>query len=102
VSICKQRFQGEQWVGFSVADTGPGIPPDEQAQLFSRFFRGMVGRESGMPGTGLGLAIAKQIVDLHAGRIEVASEGVPGRGTTFSVWLPVEERRRVPPSTTNL
>jgi PAS domain S-box-containing protein len=76
------------WAGFRVSDTGLGIPADEREQLFSRFFRGKVGRDSGESGTGLGLAIAKEIVDRHDGRIEIESDGVPGRGTTFKVWLP--------------
>lgn len=79
------------WVGFSVSDDGPGILPDEQKQLFSRFFRGKVGRESGVAGTGLGLAIAKEIIDRHQGRIEVSSKGIPGQGTIFRVWLPAIE-----------
>jgi signal transduction histidine kinase len=84
----------EGWVGFQVSDTGPGIPDDEREQLFSRFFRGKVGRESGKSGTGLGLAIAKEIIDRHHGRIEVESEGVPGRGATFRVWLALERESR--------
>jgi signal transduction histidine kinase len=72
-----------------VRDTGPGIPPEEHQQLFQRFERGTVGHESGYPGTGLGLSIAKEIVERHGGWIEVISEGVPGKGTTFSVWLSV-------------
>lgn len=76
------------WTGLRVSDTGPGIEPDEQSRLFERFFRGKSGRESGVPGTGLGLAIVKEIVDRHSGRIEIESEGVPGKGTAFTVWLP--------------
>jgi GAF domain-containing protein len=81
---------GKQWAGFCVSDTGPGIPPEEQPRIFERFFRGEAGYESGAPGTGLGLSIAKEIVDLHHGIIQVSSEGVPGRGAQFDVWLPVE------------
>jgi signal transduction histidine kinase len=88
VSTHLRQLEGEQWVGFSVSDSGPGIPPDEQEQLFQRFFRGKAGRTSGQPGTGLGLAIAREIVDRHKGRVEVQNEGVAGRGATFSVWLP--------------
>lgn len=81
---------GEGGAGFQVSDTGLGIPEDERGQLFSRFFRGKVGRDSGKSGTGLGLSIAKEIIDRHHGHIEIESEGIPGRGTTFKVWLPVE------------
>jgi PAS domain S-box-containing protein len=80
--------ESDAWVGFSVQDSGPGITPEEQAQLFTRFFRGDAGRASGVSGTGLGLAIAQEIVNRHQGRIEVTSSGIPGEGTTFTVWLP--------------
>jgi PAS domain S-box-containing protein len=87
VATQSAKFANRRWTGFSIQDTGPGIAPDEQANLFTRFFRGSAGRASGMAGTGLGLAIAKEIIDRHEGRIEVESAGVPGEGTTFSVWL---------------
>jgi signal transduction histidine kinase len=80
---------GQPWAGFKVTDTGPGISPEEQKHLFERFFRGKVGKVSQAPGTGLGLAIAKEIVERHYGRLEVESAGVPGLGTSFSVWLPI-------------
>jgi PAS domain S-box-containing protein len=78
------------WAGFCVQDTGYGITADEQAQLFTRFFRGEASKHVGSPGTGLGLAIAKEIVDRHYGEIEIQSSGVPGEGTAVIVWLPVE------------
>ncbi|GAB4475434.1 MAG: hypothetical protein Kow00124_16420 [Anaerolineae bacterium] len=78
---------GQRWAGFSVLDSGPGIPPDEQPHLFERFFRGRVGRESGKPGTGLGLAIAAEIVRRHSGHIEIGP-GLDGRGAGLTVWLP--------------
>ncbi|MBN1313459.1 MAG: PAS domain S-box protein [Anaerolineae bacterium] len=81
-----------RWAGFSISDTGPGIPPEEQSQLFTRFFRGMAGLKSGVPGTGLGLAIAQEIVNQHDGEIEVESNGIPGQGATFSVWIPIQEK----------
>jgi signal transduction histidine kinase len=79
----------EKQVGFSVSDSGPGIPPDEIPRLFERFFRGSIGEQSRVPGTGLGLAIAQEIIEQHHGQIEVESEGIPGKGSTFKVWLPV-------------
>lgn len=89
VSTHTQEREGKRWVGFQVSDTGPGITPDDQARLFERFFRGQAGRKTGTPGTGLGLAIVKDIVTRHDGRIEVQSEGIPGRGAHFTIWLPV-------------
>jgi two-component system phosphate regulon sensor histidine kinase PhoR len=88
-----RRSEGQRWVGFSVSDNGLGIPPDEQPRLFERFFRGKASRDTGTPGTGLGLATAREIVERHAGRIEAESEGIPGRGATFTVWLPAAGAR---------
>jgi PAS domain S-box-containing protein len=94
VSTHTRHELDRQWVGFSVSDTGPGISPDDQLKLFTRFFRGKVGRQSRVPGTGLGLAIAKEIVALHEGYIEVESDGMPGQGVTFTVWLPVKKEEK--------
>ena len=82
--------QGNAWAGFRVSDSGQGILPEDQAHLFERFYRGAAGRGAREPGTGLGLAIAKEIVEQHHGRIEVKSTGVPGEGTAFTVWLPMD------------
>ncbi|MBN1284172.1 MAG: PAS domain S-box protein [Anaerolineae bacterium] len=81
-------LDGQPGIRVSVADTGPGVRLEEQPQLFTRFFRGEAGRNSGEPGTGLGLAITKEIVERHGGHIAVESAGVPGEGATFHVWLP--------------
>jgi two-component system sensor histidine kinase/response regulator len=91
VRIHTLQQEGRQWVGFGVSDTGPGISPEEQARLFTRFFRGEAGRKSGVPGTGLGLALAQEIVHRHKGRIEMESNTRPASGTTFKVWLPVRD-----------
>ncbi|MEK7277831.1 MAG: GAF domain-containing protein [Chloroflexota bacterium] len=71
-----------------VFDPGRGIPLDEQSRIFERFFRGSAALESRVPGTGLGLAICNEIVRLHNG--EIGFETEPGKGTTFTVTLPVE------------
>jgi signal transduction histidine kinase len=70
-----------------VCDTGMGIPADEQGQLFERFFRASAATERSIPGIGLGLAICRAIAEAHGGGISVASE--EGRGTTFTVELPL-------------
>ena len=84
-----EEHEGKMWAGFSISDTGPGISAEDQQRLFERFYRGKAARESHAAGTGLGLSIAKEIIHRHGGRIEVQSTGIPGKGTTFYVWLPV-------------
>lgn len=68
-----------------IRDNGVGISRTEQAELFTRYYRGTNTKEK-PEGSGLGLAIAKQIVALHNGEITVRSE--PGAGTVFSIVLP--------------
>lgn len=74
------------WVTFTVRDTGPGISPEEQQQLFQRFYRGAAAHTSKASGTGLGLAISQGIVNLHHGQITLDS--ALGQGSAFTVWLP--------------
>jgi len=88
VRVVHEERDGVNWAGFSVQDNGMGISSDDLPYLFERFYRGKAGRESGAPGTGLGLSIASEIVKRHEGRIDVESKGIPGEGTTFTVWLP--------------
>lgn len=92
VQTRQSQIDGRRQAGFSISDTGPGIPPEEQQQLFVRFFRGNSGRKSGVAGTGLGLAIAWEIIERQHGQIVVDSAGIPGQGTTFGVWLPALEK----------
>jgi signal transduction histidine kinase len=69
-----------------VSDTGTGIPEDERAKLFERFFRSQAVLDRRVPGSGLGLYICKAIVDAHGGRIAIRS--VVDRGTVVLVMLP--------------
>jgi signal transduction histidine kinase len=69
-------------IAFSVADTGPGIPPGEQRLVFERFWKSRASRQ----GTGLGLSIAKGVVEAHGGRIWVESR--QGEGAVFLFTLP--------------
>ncbi|MBN1967591.1 MAG: HAMP domain-containing histidine kinase, partial [Anaerolineae bacterium] len=87
---CCQSEHG-QGVELRISDTGLGIPPEEQALLFERFYRGEVGRTSGKAGTGLGLSIVQSIARRHGGYVAVCSSGVPGEGAIFSVWLPITD-----------
>jgi signal transduction histidine kinase len=70
----------------SVIDTGPGIPPDQQARIFEQFHQVDSSNAKAKGGTGLGLAIAKQIVEMHGGRIWV--ESTLGKGSKFQMELP--------------
>jgi len=70
----------------SVTDTGPGIPQEHLARIFEQFHQVDSSNTKAKGGTGLGLAIAKQIVEMHGGRIWV--ESTLGKGATFQMELP--------------
>jgi len=74
----------------SIIDTGSGIPAEELARLFDRFWRGDRSRNRHSGGSGLGLAIVQQIVDLHHGRVTAVSPD--GTGAVFTISLPLEAR----------
>jgi two-component system phosphate regulon sensor histidine kinase PhoR len=84
IEVSSGRSGEELYV--QVADTGIGIPEDEQARIFERFYRVDKARSRATGGTGLGLSIVKHTVETHGGRIEL--ESAPGRGSAFTVWLP--------------
>ena len=76
-------------VVIAVADTGPGVPPDQLDHLFERYWQATATASQGF---GLGLAIAKGIVDAHGGTIGVRNR--PGYGATFCISLPLARSRR--------
>jgi signal transduction histidine kinase len=76
----------------SVADTGPGIPEQEQTRIFEQFHQVDSSLTKAAGGTGLGLAIAKQIVEMHGGRIWV--ESTLGKGSIFQMELPTRAEFR--------
>jgi len=76
---------GGPWAAVRVVDTGIGIGEKDLPRIFERFYR--VKNRGNIPGTGLGLAIARDLVELHAGHVAVASER--GKGSTFAVYLPL-------------
>ena len=80
------RVEGDRAV-LEVADSGIGIPPEEQERLFTRFFRASNATEAAIQGTGLGLTIVRSILVPHGGDLAVAS--APGEGTTVTVKLPL-------------
>jgi signal transduction histidine kinase len=69
-----------------VEDAGPGIPAEDLAHVFDRYYRGTVRERSEIPGTGLGLSIARMIVEGHGGRIR--AENRSGGGARFAIGLP--------------
>jgi signal transduction histidine kinase/putative methionine-R-sulfoxide reductase with GAF domain len=73
------------WVELTIQDSGVGIPPEDLDKLFDPFFSTKEG------GIGLGLSIAHRIIDQHHGKIEVESN--PGKGTLFTIWLPIHNGR---------
>jgi len=73
----------------AVQDTGEGILPEHLPHVFDRFYRADPARSRATGGSGLGLAIARAIVEAHGGDVSVASDGVPGRGSVFTVHLPL-------------
>ena len=78
------RPVGEDLVELTVADSGPGIPEEERAKVFDRFYRAIQSRS--MPGSGLGLAIVKQVIARHGGTIAV--EESDDGGALMRVRLP--------------
>jgi signal transduction histidine kinase len=80
------------YLALSVEDQGIGIPREEQARIFEKFYR--VGRSDtqGGRGSGVGLALVRHVADAHGGRVTVAS--APGQGSRFTLWLPRRSRAR--------
>lgn len=83
VSTSEVLREGRNWVGMFVKDNGVGINPADQARIFQPFFT----TKGNSGGTGLGLSVTYGIVTDHGGTIEIESQ--PGKGSTFSVWLPI-------------
>jgi two-component system, OmpR family, phosphate regulon sensor histidine kinase PhoR len=74
-------------VSVAVSDHGEGIPEEHIPRLTERFYRVDTGRSRELGGTGLGLAIVKHVLNRHRGAMHVDSE--LGRGSTFTVYLPM-------------
>jgi signal transduction histidine kinase/putative methionine-R-sulfoxide reductase with GAF domain len=80
-----QIAEDDQWIQLSIQDSGVGIPGEDIDKLFDPFFSTKEG------GIGLGLSIAHRIIDQHHGKIEV--ESAAGKGTLFTVWLPISREK---------
>jgi signal transduction histidine kinase len=84
------KYAGDR-LALSVTDRGIGIPPAEHGRIFEKFYR--VGRSEtqGRRGSGVGLALVRHIAQAHGGTVTV--ESAPGRGSRFTLWLPLGEER---------
>jgi len=86
-SIQKESQTTQYAVRIMIQDTGSGIPSQDLPFIFDRFWRGDKSR-SERTHSGLGLAIAKQLIHAHGGTIDAQSDGLPGKGTAFTIELP--------------
>lgn len=91
VSVLLNLFEAgqEKFIEIKVIDTGIGISPEKKEQIFERFFQNDLPRTVTNQGSGIGLSITKEFVQIHGGTIQVESE--PGKGSCFTVRLPLEE-----------
>ncbi len=85
----QKKENNKDWIQFDIIDTGIGIAPDYVGKIFESFTQAGTDIARKFGGTGLGLTISKQLVELMNGQIKVKSE--LGKGTTFSVLIPLEE-----------
>ena len=79
----------DAWAVIGVVDRGVGVPLRDRQRIFEKFYRVPSRENEQIPGTGLGLSLVAHFVQAHGGRVEV--EATPGGGSTFSLYLPLEE-----------
>ena len=91
-TVAVRARRDEDWLDIAVADTGIGIAREDLAKLFKPLTQLDAGLARRRGGVGLGLALARRLAELHGGTIEVESE--PGKGSTFTLRLPVQEKKR--------
>ncbi|BAX78486.1 hybrid sensor histidine kinase/response regulator transcription factor [Labilibaculum antarcticum] len=85
IIVSEEEIDGKEWVRFDIKDNGPGIDKDKLPFLFDRFYQTSSHKLSKVSGTGIGLAFAKNLINLHHGKILVSSN--PNIATVFSVYL---------------
>ena len=91
ITVCAKSHNGDvDGIAVTVEDTGYGISEEDQAQLFTNFFRSGDQNIRNEPGTGLGLSITKKMVETHGGEFILESE--LGKGSAFSFTLPLQSR----------
>jgi signal transduction histidine kinase len=89
VSVAAGTQEDKAWI--RISDTGTGIPAEERERIFTPFYRSQPDRRFPQ-GMGLGLSIAQNLIVAHQGWLQVDS--VPGQGSTFTIWLPLDSNER--------
>jgi signal transduction histidine kinase len=84
----RRREEG-RWLAVEIADTGPGVDPEDVPLLFEELFRGTNAR--GVEGSGLGLALVRRVIERHGGEVFIRSRQEGGRGTVVTVRLPIKK-----------
>lgn len=87
IGVSARYSLGEKEVLISVEDRGPGIASGDQPEIFEPFFRGHAAIDAQIPGSGIGLSLVRSAAEAHRGSVTLVSE--PGRGSTFTLHLPV-------------
>jgi signal transduction histidine kinase len=93
---CRLAIERYTFVTLSISDTGLGLPPRELKRIFKRFYRASTSDRVKIKGTGLGLFLVRTIARQHGGDVYAASEG-PGKGSTFTLKLPIAIENSSPP-----
>jgi signal transduction histidine kinase len=94
--IALRVFPEEGHVLLQVEDHGSGIDPQEQGAIFDDFYRAADAERKGIPGTGLGLSLVSHVARAHGGKVDVETE--VGRGSTFTIRIPIRMRMPDTPS----
>jgi GAF domain-containing protein/CheY-like chemotaxis protein len=88
LAVGREELDGQDWMVFSVSDTGIGMTPEQLAKLFEAFSQADAATTRRFGGTGLGLALSRRLCRMMGGDVTVESEA--GRGSTFTIRLPVQ------------
>jgi two-component system sensor histidine kinase KdpD len=88
ISARYEQDRTERGLYLSIADNGPGLPPQLTERIFDRFYQVDGGRERSSSGVGLGLAICRGFIEAHGGRIWAENRTDGATGAIFHIWLP--------------
>jgi signal transduction histidine kinase len=87
IRLSAGRAPNADEVRISVEDRGPGIDPNDKEEIFKPFWRGRAAMDEQVPGSGIGLSLVRSAAEAHGGAVTVESE--PGRGSVFTLHLPL-------------